>query len=198
MSAAAAAEWVRHVESVLRGVAHGLNNRAAALAALAELTSEPPEPPAVLQEILGTEQQRVRALVQAVRTIGAPQSDAEALLPADVVADVAVVLEHHPDLRDGVVQIDASHGSPIRAPRWAFARVLLALAAGLADGTRARPRRLLITTEGDWLIVAAEGSTPEPPTLATELARQMGGEPLENRYGIRLPTLAAVRRREDR
>lgn len=198
LSAAADAEWLRHVESVLRGVAHGLNNRAAALAALVELTSEPMEQPTVLREILDTEQQRVRDLVHSVRTIGAPRGEAEALLPADVAGDVDVVLAQHPDLRDGAVRIDATRASPVRAPRWAFGRALLALAAGLTGGTRAAPRRLDITTEGDWLIVAADARGATPSLLVQELARHMGGEPLDDRYGIRLPTLAALRRREGR
>lgn len=201
LSAAAAAEWNRHVESVLRGVAHALNNRAAALAALIELTSEPAEEPAVLREILGSEQRRVSAIVQTVRAMGMPQSDAEAVLPADVAADVRVVLEQHPDLRDGAVQIDATHGSPVRVPRWAFARALLALAAGMTGAARATPRRLAITTEGDWVIVAGEAERTTPASasaLAAELAAHMGGEPLAGRYGIRVPTLAALRRREGR
>lgn len=200
LSAAAAAEWNRHVESVLRGISHGLNNRAAALAAMVELTTEPAEPPSVLREILLTEQQRVRDLVHAARIIGTSRGEAEALRPGDVVADVGIVLEQHPDLRDGAVAIDVTQGSPIRVPRWAFSRALIALAAGLIGGTRSDPRRIVIATEGDWLNVATDDRGPPETTspLAIELARHMGGEPLEGRYGIRLPTLATLRRREGR
>ena len=197
LSAAAVAEWIRLVEGVLRGVAHALNNRAAALAALVELTSEPAEQPAVLHEILNTEQQRVRDIVRAVLTIGAPPGDAEALLPDDIATDVRAVLDQHPDLRDGAVQIAVGNSTPIRASRWAFGRALLALAAGLTGGTRGQPRTLAIVTEGDWLVLAADASG-SASTLAAELARHMGGEPLDGRYGIRLPTLAALRRREGR
>lgn len=198
LSAAAVAEWVRLVEGVLRGVAHALNNRGAALAALVELTSEPAERPAVLRDILETERQRVRDLVQAVRLIGAARGDVEALLPEDVASDVRAVLEQHPDLRDGAVQIDVAQNTPIRASRWAFGRAIMALAAGLTGGTRSRPRSLAIATEGDWLVLAGDASGREASTLARELARHMGGEPLDGRYGIRLPTLAALRRREGR
>ena len=198
LSAAAAAEWLRLVEGVLRGVAHGLNNRAAALAALAELTSEPAEQPAVLREILGTEQERVRELVRAVRTIGASNGDVEALLPDDVVAEVRAVLGQHPDLRDGAVRIEVARSAPIRASRWAFRRALLALAAGLSGGTRGTPRTLSIVADDEWLILAADASGNAPSRLAAELAHHMGGEPLDGRYGIRLPTLAALRRREGR
>lgn len=183
---------------MLRGIAHGLNNRAAALAALIELTSEPAEPPTVLREILETEQRRVRDLVQAVRTIGAMSGDAEALMPEDVVADARAVLEQHPDLRDGAVLIDMAQVSPIRVPRQTFARLLLALAAGLTGGTLARPRRLAVTTDGDWLIVAGDASGGATSTLAAELAHHVGGELLGDHYGIRIPTLAALRRREGR
>ena len=198
LSAAAAAEWMRNVEIVLRGVAHGLNNRAAALAALVELTSEPAEQPTILRDILHTEQQRVRTLVHVVRTIGDARGAPEALSPADVVADVVAVLEQHPDLRDGAVQIDAIEGSPVRVRRWTFARAVLALAAGMTGATRANPRRLVISTEDDWLVIASDAEAGATSTLATELARHMGGEPLDGRYGIRLPTLAALRRREGR
>lgn len=198
LSATAAAEWTGCVENVLRGVAHGLNNRAAALSALVELSSEPAEAPAVLREILTTEQQRIRDLVQVLRIIGTARAAAEALMPADVARDVSLVLDHHPDLRDGAIQMEASQASPIRAPRWAFVRSLMALAAGLAGVTRLAPGRITMLTDGDWLVVSAADHSPPLPTLASELARHMGGEPLASGYGIRLPTLAALRRREGR
>ena len=198
LSATAAAEWIGCVEGVLRGVAHGLNNRAAAVSALVELSSEPAEPAAVLHEILTTEQYRVRDLVQVVRIIGTARAAPEALMPADVARDVALVLEHHPDLRDGAIQIQPTEASPIRAPRWAFVRALIALAAGLAGVNRSAPGRITMLTEGDWLVLSADGAATPLPTLASELARHMGGEPLADRYGIRVPTLAALRRREGR
>ena len=198
LSAAAAAEWIGLVGSVLRGIAHGLNNRGAALAALAELTSDPAEHASVLHEILAAEQLRVRELAHAVRMISEWRGAAEALLPADVIGDVSVVLAHHPDLRDGAVQIEADQGSPIRVPRWAFVRALLAVAAYLTGGTRANPRRIVITTEGDWLVITADHPAHTASRLAIELAHLMGGDALDGRYGIRLPTLAALRRREGR
>jgi hypothetical protein len=198
LSATAAAEWTACVESVLRGVAHGLNNRAAALSAVVELSSEPAEAPAVVREILMTEQQRVRDLVQVVRIIGTPRMAPEALMPADVARDVSLVLEHHPDLRDGVVQIEATEASPIRASRWAFVRALIALTAGLSGVTRSAPGRITMRTEGDWLVLSADDHPAPLPSLASELARHMGGEPLASGYGIRVPTLAALRRREGR
>ena len=197
LSAAASAEWIRHVENVLRGVAHALNNRAAALAALVELTSEPAEAPAVLREIVSTEQQRVRDLVQVIRALGPPRAGEEAFLPVDVVQEVALLLDHYPAMRDGGMQIDATQAAPVRAPRWAFARALLALSAGLAGA----PARMVITTDGDWLVICSDAGTEQAPpisALARELARHMGGEPLAGAYGIRLPTLAALRQREGR
>ena len=198
LSATAAAEWSSCVESVLRGVAHALNNRAATLAALVELTSEPAEHPSVLREILTTEQERVRDLVHVARILAMPPAEPEALMPADAARDVSQVLEHHPGLRDGAVHFDASGASPVRVPRWAFVRALIALAVGLPGATRAAPRRITIVTEGDWLVVSADRDQAPIPALASELARGMEGEPLPGRYGIRLPTLDALRRREGR
>ena len=99
LSAAASAEWNRLVEGVLRGVAHAMNNRAAALAALLELTTEPIEAATVLREIIGAEQQRVRELVRVLRVIGAPEGSREAFSPADVLDDVRLVFGVHPELR---------------------------------------------------------------------------------------------------
>lgn len=198
LSATAASQWTECVENVLRGVAHGLNNRAAALAALVELSSEPAEAPAVIREILMTEQQRVRDLVQVVRIIGTAPAAPEALMPADLARDVSLVLEHHPALRDGAIQIDAAQASPIRAPRWAFVRALVALATGFSGVTRSEPGRITMVTEGDWLVLSAAANAAPLPTLASELTRYMGGEPLSSGYGIRVPTLAALRRREGR
>ena len=47
ISSSAAAEWIAIVEAVLRGVAHALNNRGAALAAMAELYPLEPAPPSM-------------------------------------------------------------------------------------------------------------------------------------------------------
>ena len=64
-SPAALDEWMQHVESVLRGIAHALNNRASAISGAIELSDERDESLAV-KSILGTELERVLDLANVV------------------------------------------------------------------------------------------------------------------------------------
>jgi hypothetical protein len=201
LSAFALAEWAHHVDNVLRGIAHALNNRAAALSAVIELSTEPVEDPVVIRGILGTELERVSDLVKVVRTIGAPRSGMEAFAAKDAAAEARAVLELHAEQRDRLVVIDAQDATPIRAHRWMFVRALIAAAAGLRDAVGdPAPAAVTVATEGDWVVVSANGSAPagRASPLAAELARAMGGAPLDDRYGFRVLTLAALRRREGR
>src|SRR5688572_9513570 len=92
LSAAALQEWTSHVENVLRGVAHALNNRAAALSAVMELAKDPTEDTDVVGSILSSEMERVTELVAVVRSVGVPKQSAEAFAPADVAATAVAVL----------------------------------------------------------------------------------------------------------
>ena len=201
LSAPALAEWSRHVDHVLRGVAHALNNRAAALSAVIELSTEPAEDPPVIRAILGTELERVGDLVKVVRTIAAPRAGLEAFAVRDAAAEAAATLELHAEQRDRMVAIEALDPTPIRAHRWMFVRALIAAAAGVPTTPGSHtPAAITVAAEGDWVVVSANGpaSAARASALVTELARAMGGGPLEDRYGFRVPTLAALRRREGR
>lgn len=186
-------EWTHHIESVLRGLAHALNNRAAALSAVVELSREPDDDPDATRGILEGEMARVSELVRVVRAIGAPRGDAEAFSPADIVPDVAAVLELHADLRDRAVAIDAEGAPPVRLHRWMLMRALVSLAASSPPAPGDRKVRLTLTTDGDW-IVARVSETRS--AYAAALAVAMGGETTSD--GFRVPTLEAVRRRESR
>lgn len=201
-SAAALDEWTWHVESMLRGIAHALNNRASAISALMELAGEPDDDPAVTRSILATELERVTDLASVVRVIGAPRSGgSEALSPADVAAEASGALRLHAEQRERVILIEAHGAPPARVPRWMFVRALIALAAsGASLDDRARTVRIAIVAEGDWLVarlvVGAPAARCSP--YAGELASAMGGGPLDEGCGFRLPTLEAIRRREGR
>jgi hypothetical protein len=200
LSAAAQREWGEHVENVMRGLAHALNNRAAALAGVVAVATNP-EVGQDADSILGEELGRVQELVGVVRSIGAPQTGPETFAPADAAREALAILALHADQRDHSVSIDAASAPPTRLPRWMFVRSLVALAATAAHGavdTKA-PVVLSIAESGDWLIVRADTSPTTPLSrLTTELARAMGGDLLESQLGFRVPTLAAVRRREGR
>lgn len=197
-SAAALEEWTRHVESILRGLAHALNNRAAALSAVIELSRDPADVAEMTNSILDTELKHMQGLVKVVRSIGAPSGGIEAITPRDVVPDALAALALHAGLRDRVITIDAASAPPARVARWMLLRALIAVAAKApAVDAGGRNVRLTLLEEGDWLLARVEGGgAPSESIYAAELARAMGGEPLSR--GFRIPSLAALRRREGR
>ena len=202
LSATALAEWTHHVESIMRGLAHALNNRASALSAVIELSKDPDDDPAGTQKILASELDRMLDLAKVVRSLSAPgKRAAEAIAPGDVTREVLAAIALHSDHRERTVTIDTTSAPAIRAPRWMFVRALIATIAALpAAASGERTSRLTLTEEDDWLAVRAspDASGAVPSSYTAELARAMDGGPLTDSYGFRIPTLAAIRRREGR
>lgn len=197
LSAAAMAEWQEHVENVLRGIAHSLNNRAAAVSAVLELASDANGDVASPLTILRSELARFGELSAVVRSIGVHRLSAEAFPTQDAVADAATVLKLHAARQEGVVVLDAGTAPPVRVPRWMFVHALVALGASVPSD--ARQARVAVSGEGDWVVARVEGEGLEAQrttACVTELARLMGGDPLDDGNGFRVPTLAALRRRE--
>lgn len=192
------------MESVLRGIAHALNNRATALSAVIELSQDPVEEPSITNSILATELERVQSLTAAVRSIGAPKSGVEAFAPGDAAAEALAVLELHAELRDRTVSIEASSAPPIRMPRWMYVRALIVMAASASRA--GLYTKVTVVEEGDWVVARVGGAeTAGGPKRSTdltpyvmELTLAMGGEPLVEHYGFRVPSLVALRRREGR
>jgi len=207
LSAAALREWGAHVECVLRGIGHSLNNRAAALSAVLELARDSSggstqEDPAVLTSILGSEVERVTGLVAVVRSIAAPRQQPDAFVASDAAAEALAVLKLHAEQRDRKIVFDSS-ATPLRVPRWMFVRALIALAAAAPSGKA--EVRIVIADRNEWLETHVDAVPPIPLTpLVTELAGAMRGEPLAEDatggggYGFRVPTLSALRRLEGR
>lgn len=202
LSADALREWMLHVESVMRGVAHAMNNRAAALSAVVELSQQgPDDDPEATKSILSSELLRVSELARAVRLLGPPRSGTEAFAPRDVVSDAIALLRLHSEQRKRVISIDTSSAPPIRVPRWMFVRSLVALCASAA--ARGNPAHLqaAVTADGDWVNVRVDGIDAEllsTSPYTAEVARAMGGEPLGDALGFRIPSLPALRQREAR
>src|SRR6185436_17390742 len=94
-SDAAIREWHALVESLLRGTAHALNNRAAALYAVLELGSASDEDSEVTTSILQTELHRVRELADVIRRVGPARAGAEAFAPDEVAQQAIAVLRLH-------------------------------------------------------------------------------------------------------
>jgi hypothetical protein len=200
LSAEALREWNGLVENVLRGIAHALNNRAAALSAVIELTSDPDDA-GVIGSILSAELGRVGDLVAVVRSIATRKGGADAFAPADAATEALAVLRHHAENRERQVTIDAANAAPVRVVRWMFVRALIALGANAsaADGGV----KVTIVEEGAWLVTRLGTANAPHSALSpyvNELARAMAGEPLQtpDSYGFRIPTLAALRRSEGR
>lgn len=192
---AALREWNHHVESVMRGLAHALNNRAAALSAVIELSHEPDDDPGATREILEGEMGRVAELVRVVRALAVPRGAAEALAPADLVADLKSILHLHADLRERSVEFEAANAPPVRVPRWMLLRALVALAASSVAVPGTRTTAVTLSADGDWL--TARTNATRSPYMA-EMAAAMGGAPLPDESGFRIPTLESIRRREGR
>ena len=187
-------EWGHHVECVLRGLAHALNNRAAALSAVIELSSEPDDDPAATRQILIEEMSRVQDLVKVVRAVGVPRPGAEAIAPMDLVPEIQGVLALHADLKDRAVRIDAAAAPAVRVPRWMLTRALVSLAASAVPPAGERSVTLAVGEDGEWMVARVPGGRSG---YAGELAVAMGGGPLDA-SGFRIPTLEALRRREAR
>ena len=191
LSAAAQLEWNAHVEAVLRGVAHALNNRSAALSALIQLSDDGEDAP-TLRGILATELERVTGLAAAIRSIGTPRAGEEAFAPGDAANEALEVLQLHSDMRNVAAQLEVRDAAPVRVQRWMFVRSLIVLAAQAARAGG----RVELASAGDDLVARVSGATPEPSVYVREVARAMGGEALDDGRGFRLPTLATLRRRE--
>jgi hypothetical protein len=192
LGAAAQAEWNRHVEAVLRGIAHALNNRAAALSALVQLADDS-EPAETLRTLLSGELDRVGGLAAAIRSIAKAGEGEEAFLPSDAAAESRAVLALHSDQREVTTRIEPQGSQPVRTRRALFVRALIVLAANA--GREDPEARLVIVSSEDDVTVRVEGATMPSP-LIMEIARAMGGEALDEGRGFRLPTLGAIRRRE--
>jgi signal transduction histidine kinase len=199
LSAAALAEWQLHVEAVLRGIAHSLNNRAAALSAVLELSSDADDDVASTLGILRGEVERVSELARAVRSVGTIRAGADAFSPTDAVNEALAILALHPKQRERRVAMSAAAAPPIRVPRWMFVRALIVFGANASS--EVPQARVVLAGEGDWLAVRYDGPagpSRELTPLVRELAHLMGGDVLSDQCGFRVPTLSALRQREAR
>lgn len=200
LSVDALREWERHVEDVLRGVAHALNNRAASVSAVLELTMESDRSDSATRNLLAAEVKRLHELVAIVRTVGTPRDAVESFDARDAIAAARGVLSLHAALRERTIAVDAPLPSPVRTRQWMFTRAVVALAAR-ASGAGPGSTTIFLAESGEWVEVRAAATSGAPggrSRYADEMARVMGGEPLATASGFRLPTLTELRRREGR
>ena len=213
-------------DGILRGVAHALSNRVAALSGVAGLVDFGSLPADRLSRALGSEVSQLGQLVEMVRLLPAdtrPRGEAielRVMLPA-VVALHAL----HADLRDVACSVQHDRDAqPIHLSRSAFVHaVLLLIDVAKRDALRSRGS-VSLSYRGDstWVTVAVEslggatlpapeGSTADDLELRRDVAaavaeldpslvvdvKPRGEQPGSGlRLELRLPTLLEVRRRE--
>lgn len=196
LSAEALREWTTHAESIMRGLAHALNNRAAALSAIVELAREADDDPDGTRIIVNDELQRMRDLVDVARFLGPASGEAEALSPLDVAEEALALLRLHALVGDRAIAPRDEGAPPVRVPRWMLQRALLVLCASQAGRAPATGLTLSLAAEGEWMVARLSPAADGQSAYVAELTRAMGGEPLA--AGFRIPTLEALRRRGGR
>jgi hypothetical protein len=199
LSAEALREWQQLTEQLLRGIAHSLNNRAAAISAVLELSRDPAEDGSATTAILETEFERVQQMVTVLRAIGTPLPRVDAFDPGDAAREARIVLGFHAEQRYRAVAFEGEGAPPTRVPRWLFVRALIALGADASrDAGEETPTTVIVEGDADWIVarVADRAVGAVLSCYGTELAAAMGGEPLRGALGFRVPSLAAIRRRE--
>jgi len=143
---------------------------------------------------------KVRELSAVIRTLGKPRQGTEAFAPRDAAADAMLVLGVHADQRERAALIEATNGAAVRAERWMYVRALVTLVASIPiAGATTHSVKIEVAEEGDWVVTraaAASGRLAGRSDYTCELARAMGGAPLDDGYGFRLPSLAMLRRRD--
>jgi hypothetical protein len=205
LSADALREWEGHLEDILRGVAHALNNRAASVSAVIELWADSTEEASSTRSLLVAEAQRLRDLVDVVRTVGAQHGAEEAFDPSDAVSAARAVIGLHAGLRERSITIASDTAPPVRTRKWLFVRALVGLAASSAAATARSGHAgsaLSVTVSRDAddvaVRVSGDGLSPGLTPYVLEVSRAMGGTPLADAPGFRMPSLAELRRREGR
>lgn len=209
-------------DGVLRGIAHALSNRVAALSGVAGLVDFGDLSAERLSRALGAEVAQLGALVELVRLVPADSRQrAEALELQAVLPQIVALHAMHPDLRD--IPCTLAHdgrAAPVHLKRSALVyATLLLLDAAKRDA--ASNGSVAVGYGGDPVsvtIVVESRRGPDPagatddatalrerisavlsqldPVLAAEVGPVTEGESRGVRIALRLPTLAEVRRRE--
>jgi hypothetical protein len=212
-------------DGILRGIAHALSNRVAALSGVAGLVDFGDLSSERLSRALGSEVSQLGQLVELVRLL---PSDAHApgeAIELQTLLPVVVALHAlHADLRDVACTVHHEREAlPVHLGRSTFVYALLVLLdTAKRDALRGRGS-VAVTYGGDaaWVTIAVDSDFPAQPTtgdstpdadtvrqrvgallaqidpsLGVAVARHGDGRGNGLRLSMRLPTLLEVRRRE--
>lgn len=211
--------WAVVGEGLLGGVHHALNNRVAALSAIAQVLGAGMRDAGPLVNSLSAEVGRLEATVAMLSHLRRARSRRpEPVQVPELVAGLTPLLGQHGDLKEIVFVANADPGVlPVWAERDLLTRALLTLmvAAGI-EAEWGGCRRVRVSYRGDDAVVSVRvacerqegGTTARDSSVerldasgAAEVARALGGEleakPCaegETAYELRLPTLLQARK----
>lgn len=193
--------WAEEGDALVRGLAHALSNRVAALSLAADdLHDEAAEVRQDARARIATEVERLAALDRLLKLVPAERAARpQALLPSEVLADALALHAHHPELRDVPIAHESTEAAPpVRVPRSTLLRLLVLLlssARRAADGGGVSVR-----LNGDDAELRVTVAPAGEPGEATALAASLGGRVEREEAGLALvlPSLAALRAREGR
>jgi hypothetical protein len=195
-------DWPTLSNDLLQGLVHALNNRLAALGALAELARLRDEAVNPLAE-LPIEIAQLQGLTGLFALLAERRTDAEALELSAALADAMRLHEHHLRLRTERCEV-RYEGTPVpvRAPRWALVRTLVMLVhaakrSGQAAGGQDGGTPIIVRSDESMVSVCVRtGASPSHDLIAA--GERAGGEIAreDDLLVFRLPSLMELRRRE--
>ena len=221
---AAGPEWYRVSDCMIAGLCHELNDRIASLQGILHIARLDGAVDSGIADQLDAELERLARTSRLLRLLPADRTGPPvATSPADVLADVLELQQHCGGLEDVPVDADiAPDTPPVFADPASLRRVLALFLASAARAARVAGGTVRLHTAADdddvlfdvAVLSGADeaketappaGVEPDPLEIAAAGAalRAMGGE-LDDarstppRLRIRLPSLAAIRRREGR
>jgi len=164
--AVARGRWLELQDSLLRGLTHALSNRIATVSAAAYLLEHGDMTGQQGAMQLRSETERMDGLLQLLRLLPSQDgSSLEPVVPIDVIEQSIALHEHHSELRDVVVRVDApSDVLPALVEPHAFMQALL-LAFTSA-------KRVAFTHAGD--VVVHVSSDPETVTIVVHSGHVVG------------------------
>jgi nitrogen-specific signal transduction histidine kinase len=209
-------------DGILRGVAHALSNRVAALSGVAGLVEFGDLSAQRLSRALGAEVSQLGALVDLLRLLAADaRQRGEAIELQAVLPQIVALHALHADLRDVVCTVAHDRETPpVHVTRSALVQAVLILVDAAKRDVVASQGSVSLRYEGDptWVTVAVESNRglvasdgiddvaqlrDRVGRLVTQLDPALGFDvgtvhvPSSGlRLALRLPTLTEVRRRE--
>jgi hypothetical protein len=194
-------DWPTLSNDLLQGLVHALNNRLAALGALAELARLRDEAINPLAE-LPSEIAQLHGLTGLFALLPDRRTEAEALELSAAMADAVRLHEHHLRLRAERCEV-RYEGTPVpvRAPRGALVRTLVMLvhaAKRSGETTREQSGAPIVVRSDETTVSVCVRTGVNASHDLVAAGERSGGEIVREGELLvfRLPTLAELRRRE--